>query len=75
MIFHVQRFRLANEGKFDEITDTFGTCQKINESNVKHLLGWIRNAFTDLAMMNYPYPTNFLAPLPGHPVKVGNAVW
>jgi len=67
---------LANEGKFDEITDTFGTCQKINESNVKHLLGWIRNAFTDLAMMNYPYPTNFLAPLPGHPVKVAceNAV-
>jgi len=37
---------------------------------IPHMLRWIRNAFTKLAMCDYPYPTNFLAPLPGHPVNV-----
>jgi len=59
----------ADSGNYDEISNIFNTCQQITKENYTHLLEWIRNAFTILAMMNYPYPTNFLAPLPGHPVK------
>ena len=37
---------------------------------VDHLLGWVRNSFTSLAMVDYPYPASFLAPLPAYPVNV-----
>ena len=39
---------------------------------VDHLIGWIMNAFASLAMSDYPYPTNFLAPLPPYPVNVSD---
>ncbi|KAK6044993.1 serine carboxypeptidase S28, partial [Cooperia oncophora] len=33
------------------------------------LASFIREVFESMAMVNYPYPTEFLAPLPGWPVK------
>jgi len=35
-----------------------------------HLLLWIFNSFGSIAMVNYPYPANFLANLPAYPVKL-----
>ncbi|KHJ93830.1 serine carboxypeptidase S28 [Oesophagostomum dentatum] len=35
----------------------------------KFLAAFIREVFESMAMVNYPYPTEFLAPLPGWPVK------
>jgi len=36
---------------------------------VTKLKAWLVDAYTNLAMVNYPYPTNFLADLPGNPVS------
>lgn len=54
-----------------EISKIFKLCKPIESvDQIPHFFGWIRNAFTTLAMGDYPYPTNFLAQLPGHPVNV-----
>jgi lysosomal Pro-X carboxypeptidase len=40
-----------------------------SEDNVSSLINWVVDAWSSLAMINYPYPTNFLEPVPGWPVK------
>lgn len=54
-----------------EISTKFNLCSQLKTAaDYKHFLGWIRNAFATLAMVDYPYPTHFLAPVPAYPVKV-----
>jgi len=56
---------------FEKLQDLFLTCDPIkNNADANHLILWARNAFVLLSMLDYPYPTNFLGPLPGWPVKV-----
>ncbi|XP_048773904.2 dipeptidyl peptidase 2-like isoform X1 [Ostrea edulis] len=58
-------------GGLKQLSTTFGLCKPMTSKNdFHHFLGWIRNAFTYLAMMDYPYPTSFMGNLPGYPVKV-----
>lgn len=40
------------------------------DGDVIKLKDWISELLVNLAMVNYPYPANFLAPLPGNPIKV-----
>ncbi|XP_050303618.1 lysosomal Pro-X carboxypeptidase-like [Anthonomus grandis grandis] len=52
------------------LTEEFRLCSKLNSSSdVNDLVDWISEIYGNLVMVNYPYPTDFLAPLPGHPVK------
>ncbi len=46
-------------------------CQPLkNKTDVKNLKDYLTNVWTNLAMVDYPYPANFLAPLPAYPIKV-----
>ena len=37
-------------------------------TNISTLKSYLTDLWTNLAMMDYPYPTSFLAPLPANPV-------
>jgi len=40
-----------------------------SKHNITDLKAYLSDLWTNLAMMDYPYPTHFLAPLPGNPVN------
>ena len=60
----------ADEG-LKWISDTFHMCKPFTKKEeVKELKDYLADVWTNMAMMNYPYPTSFLKPLPGFPVTV-----
>ncbi|XP_077986758.1 dipeptidyl peptidase 2-like [Glandiceps talaboti] len=63
---------LVNQGQtgLQQLTEIFRLCKPLTKDRVEHLLGWVRNSFTLLAMLDYPYPASFEANLPANPVKV-----
>ena len=55
------------------ISEDFKMCQPFTKKEqIKDLKDFLADVWVNMAMMNYPYPTSFLKPLPGYPVKVRN---
>ncbi|EGI66041.1 PREDICTED: lysosomal Pro-X carboxypeptidase [Acromyrmex echinatior] len=59
-----------DEGK-KWLSDNWKLCEPLKTAeDVKTLKNFLQEVYIDLAMVNYPYETNFLAPLPGNPINV-----
>ncbi|XP_038720600.1 lysosomal Pro-X carboxypeptidase-like isoform X2 [Tripterygium wilfordii] len=59
---------IANkQGGLDTLRKSFRPCK--NHISAGALAGWLETAFVYTAMTDYPTPSNFLNPLPAHPVK------
>ncbi|XP_027178945.1 lysosomal Pro-X carboxypeptidase-like [Coffea eugenioides] len=55
-----------NDG-LNQLTKAFHFCRKLDSS--EDLSDWLDSAYSYLAMADYPYPADFLMPLPGNPIK------
>ncbi|XP_078406445.1 uncharacterized protein LOC144685616 isoform X2 [Cetorhinus maximus] len=62
---------LAQQQAWSKITSKLSLCKSVkSKKEVDHLYGWARNAFTYLAMFNYPYKTEVGLHFPANPVDV-----
>lgn len=57
----------AKENGLQQLTKIFRLCRELK--NTEDISNWLDSAYSYLAMVNYPYPSNFLMPLPGYPIK------
>ncbi|KAM9446192.1 dipeptidyl peptidase 2 isoform 1-T2 [Clarias gariepinus] len=62
---------LAQQQAYAHIQSAFSLCKTpSSDKDIHQLNGFLRNAFTLLAMMDYPYATSFMSKMPPYPVKV-----
>ncbi|KAF8034270.1 hypothetical protein BT93_C0538 [Corymbia citriodora subsp. variegata] len=55
------------ENGLSQLTRMFRLCREL--TNTEELTNWLDSAYSYLAMVNYPYPSDFIMPLPGHPIR------
>lgn len=61
---------------FGQISDIFNTCTAIkNTTEINFLYSHLMNGYQYMAMTNYPYPANFLEPMPAWPVNEAVKAW
>uniref|UniRef100_UPI0037E8ED99 dipeptidyl peptidase 2 n=1 Tax=Semicossyphus pulcher TaxID=241346 RepID=UPI0037E8ED99 len=62
---------LADNRVFSHIQSEFLLCKApTTDQDIKQLYMLLRNAFTMMAMLDYPYSTYFMGKMPANPVKV-----
>lgn len=60
---------MNDETQWPELEKIFNTCEPIKDQATADLVYmWLYNAYEYMAMVDYPYPTDFLSPMPGWPV-------
>lgn len=53
-----------------DITEGLRLCYPVEtQDDVSVVKGWLMETWFNLAMVEYPYPANFLEPLPAYPIK------
>lgn len=53
------------------MSSVLNLCSELKtDEDVTTLKSWLSDVYTNLAMVDYPYPANFLAPLPANPINV-----
>jgi len=62
-------FHSGKQSDLDHVQKTFSLCKPLKSEEWSHFMQYARNAWTEMAMCDYPYPSSFLAPLPAWPVK------
>ncbi|XP_066258958.1 lysosomal Pro-X carboxypeptidase [Euwallacea similis] len=59
----------TDKGKAN-VSSQFQLCDVLKTNDdVETLIGWLEGVYVNIVMVNYPYPTSFLVPLPGNPVR------
>lgn len=59
----------TSDGKI-KLSSTLKLCNNLTSTeDVTRLTDWLNDVYSNLAMVNYPYPANFLASLPAYPVR------
>jgi len=57
---------------YTQISKIFNTCKPVTSiADVQALIDLLYNGYNYLAMTNYPYPSDFLMPMPGFPIQYG----
>ncbi|XP_015235392.1 PREDICTED: dipeptidyl peptidase 2 [Cyprinodon variegatus] len=63
--------QLAERKDYNHIQSEFALCKPPSSpGDIHQLYGLLRNAFTMMAMLDYPYSTHFMGNMPANPVKV-----
>ncbi|XP_043257750.1 lysosomal Pro-X carboxypeptidase [Colletes gigas] len=60
----------SNDKGKEWLSNNWKLCQPLkNATDIKELKSYLQDIYGNLAMMNYPYKADFLAPLPANPVN------
>ncbi|XP_068653886.1 uncharacterized protein [Aristolochia californica] len=65
--WHALEVEGQRENGLKYLSSKFHLCRNLN--NTEELSDWLSSAYSYLAMVDYPYPSAFLMPLPANPIK------